>query len=120
MRRENLFHWKLWAFWGRLHRLQQSLKTENFAVWFSVIKRVACAIETNAEKTSVRKMFVNHEGKKEIEVQVSDPTIYTVDYSWFFDEIAKKIEDNVRVPEFIDGMTADFSTTTPVQKIVSQ
>lgn len=117
MRRENLFHWKLWAFWGRLHRLQQSLETENFAVWFSVIKRVACA--SNAEKTSVRKTFVNHEGKKEIEVQVSDPTIYTVDYSWFFDETAKKIEDNVRAPEFIDGMTADFSTTTPVQKIVS-
>ena len=96
------------------------LRTSPDDWWFSVIKRVACAIETNAEKTSVRKMFVNHEGKKEIEVQVSDPTIYTVDYSWFFDEIAKKIEDNVRVPEFINGMTAGFSTTTPVQKIVSQ
>lgn len=97
------YHWKL--------------RTSPDDWWFSVIKRVACA--SNAEKTSVRKTFVNHEGKKEIEVQVSDPTIYTVDYSWFFDETAKKIEDNVRAPEFIDGMTADFSTTTPVQKIVS-
>ena len=26
----------------------------------------------------------------------------------------------MKVPEFVDGMTADFSTTTAVQKIVSQ
>ena len=49
-----------------------------------------------------------------------DDSIYTVDYSWFFDQIAKAVQENIRVPEFVDGMTADFSTTTAVQKIVSQ
>ena len=47
-----------------------------------------------------------------------DTSIHTVDYSWFFDQIAKGIQENIKVPEFVDGMTADFSTT--VQKIVSQ
>ena len=51
---------------------------------------------------------------------MNDPSIYTVDYNWFFDQIAKGIKENVKVPEFVDGMTADFGTTTPVQKIVSQ
>ncbi|KAJ7374207.1 hypothetical protein OS493_007280 [Desmophyllum pertusum] len=94
------------------------LRTSPDDWWFCVIKRVASAIDKNAKKESVRKMFVDHEEKKTIEVEVPDSTIYTVDYSWFFDQIAKGIQENVKVPEFVDGMTADFSTTTAVQKIV--
>ena len=96
------------------------LRTSPDDWWFCVIKRVACAIDKNAKKESVRKMFVDHEGKKTIEVVVPDTNIYTVDYSWFFDQISKGIQENIKVPEFVDGMTADFSTTTAVQKIVSQ
>ena len=96
------------------------LRTSPDDWWFCVIKRVACAIDDNSQKQSVRKIFVEHEGKKTIEVRVNDPSIYTVDYNWFFDQIAKGIKENVKVPEFVDGMTADFGTTTPVQKIVSQ
>ena len=96
------------------------LRTSPDDWWFCVIKRVACAIDDNSQKQSVRKIFVNHEGKKTIGVRVDDPSIYTVDYNWFFDQITKGIKENVKVPEFVDGMTADFGTTTPVQKIVSQ
>ena len=96
------------------------LRTSPDDWWFCVIKRVACAIDKNANKESVRKMFVDHEGKKTIEVVVPDTSIYTVDYSWFFDQISKGVQANIKVPEFVDGMTADFSTTTAVQKIVSQ
>ena len=96
------------------------LRTSPDDWWFCVIKRVACAIDKNAKKESVRKMFVDHERKKTIEVVVRDTSIYTVDYSWFFDQIAKGIQENMKVPEFVDGMTADFGTTSAVQKIVSQ
>ena len=96
------------------------LRTSPDDWWFCVIKRVAAAIDRNAEKESVRKMFVDHEGKKTVEVAVPDQSIYTVDYCGFFDLISKGIKDNIKVPEFVDGMTADFSTTTAVQKIVSQ
>jgi len=96
------------------------LRTSPDDWWFSVIKRVTCAIDKNAEKEAVRKMFVDQEGKKTIQVEVFDTSIYIVDYSWFFDQMAKGIQENVKVPEFVDGMTADFSTTTAVQKIVSQ
>ena len=96
------------------------LRTSPDDWWFCVVKRVACAIDKNAMKDSVRKMFVDHEGKKTIEAEVPDTSIHTVDYSWIFDQIEKGIKENVKVPEFVDGMTADFSTTTAVQKIVSQ
>ena len=97
-----------------------NLRTSPDDWWFCVIRRVACAIDRNAKKESVRKMFVDHEGKKDIVVVVPDDNIYTVDYSWFFDQMVKEIQENVKVPEIVDGVTADFSTTTPVQKIVSQ
>ena len=96
------------------------LRTSPDDWWFCVIKRVACAIDKNAKKESVRKMFVDHKGKKTIKVEVPDTSIYTADYSWIFDQIAKGVQDNIKVPEFVDGMTTDFSTTTAVQKIVSQ
>ena len=96
------------------------LRTSPDDWWFCVIRRVSCAIDKNANKESVRKMFVDHEGKKTIEVVVPDTSIYTVDYSWFFDQISQGVQASIKVPEFVDGMTADFSTTTAVQKIVSQ
>ena len=96
------------------------LRTSPDDWWFCVIKQVAEAIDRSAQQESVRKMFVDHEGKKSIEVAVDDPTIYTVNYSWLFDQMAKGIKENVKVPEFVDGMTGDFGTTTPVQRIVSQ
>ena len=96
------------------------LRTSPDDWWFCVIKQVACAIDENSQKKSVRKMFVDHESKKTIVVEVEDPTIHTVNYSWFFDQITKAIKENVKAPEFVDGITADFNTTTPVQKIVSQ
>ncbi|XP_068679731.1 uncharacterized protein [Montipora foliosa] len=97
-----------------------NLRTSPDDWWFCVIKRVACAIDANAEKESVRKMFVDHEGKKDITVFMEERDILKVDYEYFFDEITKGIRENVKVPEFVDGTTADFSTTTPVLKIVSQ
>lgn len=52
-------------------------------------------IDYNSNKESFRKMFVDHEGKKTIEIQVNDPIIYTVNYSWFFAQIAEGIKENV-------------------------
>jgi len=96
------------------------LRTSPDDWWFCVIKRVACAIDQNSSKASVRNLFVDHEGKKTIEVQVGDPTIYTVDHNFLFDQITKQIKENLKVPENVDGVTADFGTTSAVQKIVSQ
>ena len=96
------------------------LRTSPDDWWFCVIKRVACAIDQNSSKASVRNMFVDHKGKKTIEVQVNDPTIYTVDYNFLFDQMTKQLKENLKVPKFVDGVTADFGTTSAVHKIVSQ
>jgi hypothetical protein len=88
--------------------------------WYCVIKRVALAIDNNAGKKSVRQMFVDHEGKKSLVVDVSTPCIYDVDYDEFFQKISEQIVQNVKVPSYVDTVTADFTTTTPAMKIASQ
>ena len=46
--------------------------------------------------------------------------IYDVDYTYFFNEMSKEIAKNIKVPSYVDVISADFSSTTPVEKIVSQ
>ena len=45
-------------------------------------------IDREADHPSVRPFFVNHEGKKTLTVDVG-PSIYGVDYEWFFKERKK-------------------------------
>ena len=47
-----------------------NLRTSPEDWWFCVTRRVAIAIDKNSHKVSVRQMFVSHEGKKTLEVQV--------------------------------------------------
>ena len=88
--------------------------------WFCVIRRVSLAIDANGNKDAVRKMFVNHEDQKTLTVAVPNATIYDVDYSSFFDQMTNGIARNIKVPKYVEAVTADFTTTTPDTKIVSQ
>ncbi|XP_028397989.1 uncharacterized protein LOC114521684 [Dendronephthya gigantea] len=96
------------------------LRTSPDDWWFCVVKKVSLAIDKNAEDQAVRNLFVEHEGKKNLTVDVDTPYIYDVDYSKFFEKMSREISKNVKVPEFLDTVTADFTSTTPTMKIVSQ
>ena len=67
----------------------------------------------------MRRFFVQHEGKKKLTVEVG-PSIYGVDYSWFFDQMSAKIRNNVNVPDYVDTIQSNFSQTTKTQRIVSE
>ena len=96
------------------------LRTSPDDWWFCVIRRVSLAIDANGNKDAVRKMFVNHEAQKKLTVGVPNATIYDVDYSQFFDQMSDKIASNIKVPNYVKAVTADFATTTPTTKMVSQ
>ncbi len=87
--------------------------------WYCIVQKVARAVDDNSKSDNVRKFFVDHDGKKKLTVEVG-PTIYGVDYSWFFDQMTGLINDNIKVPKYVDTMTSDFSCTTTVQRIISQ
>ncbi|XP_046858815.1 uncharacterized protein LOC124452279 [Xenia sp. Carnegie-2017] len=96
------------------------LRTSPEDWWFVVIRNVAIAIDKHSKHENVRKMFVEHKGKKALNVEMDSNNIYDVNYSSFFDAMSHEISKNVKVPGYIDLITADFSSSTPVQKIVSQ
>ena len=90
--------------------------------WYTIIQTVALAIDKNSKSNEVRKFFVQHEGKKELRVKVGGGALHVenIDYSWLFDQFSQEIRGNINVPEYVKQMTADFSTTTSVHRIVSQ
>ena len=83
--------------------------------WYTIIQTVALAIDDNADKTEVRNFFVQHEGKKTLTV-TTGPSIYGVNYDWFFEQMSDQIAKNINVPEYVDKMTSDFSTSTKVHR----
>ncbi|XP_032237160.1 uncharacterized protein LOC116618023 [Nematostella vectensis] len=96
------------------------LRTSPDDWWFCVIKKVARAIDEKSKEEAVRKFFVDHEGKKTLSVKVPTLSIYDIDYEWFFSEMSQQIDENIKVPGYVETVTADFSSTTAVQKVVSQ
>merc|ERR1712012_240661 len=100
-----------------------NLRTSPEDWWYTIIQTVALAIDDNSKSDAVRKLFVQHEGKKTIEVIVEPDqfkNISGIDYSWLFDQFSGGIERNINVPEYVQQMIPDFSTTTSVHRIVSQ
>merc|ERR1712215_571793 len=95
------------------------LKTSPDDWWNVIVRVVAQAIDENGDKESVRKLFVDHDGKKELTIVVPG-SLATVDYGWLFDQFSKGIKENIKMPDYVDTMQADFSTTSSKQLISSQ
>jgi len=76
-------------------------------------------VDDNGEKNKVRDLFVSHEGKKEIFIDVG-PTLAGIDYSWLFNQFSSGIKANIKNPAYADIVQADFSTSSPDQVISCQ
>jgi len=96
-----------------------TLRTSPDDWWNVIVRNIAQAIDKNGNKTQVRQHFVRHEGKKRIQIVVPG-SLDSVDYSWLFNQFSQRIRDNIKKPEYVDIMQADFSTTLPYQAISTQ
>merc|ERR1711992_129724 len=76
------------------------------------------AIDNNAEKETVRDFFVSHEGKKELRVELGN-SLYTADYTWFFQQMANQVDENIKQKEYVRTMRSDFGTSTPEHQIAT-
>ena len=99
------------------------------------IRNISQAVDDNGEKDKVRKLFVSHEGKKEISIDIG-PTLSEIDYCWLFSQFSSGIKANIKSPEYADivqvdrleiemdaqihSFQADFSTSGPDQVISCQ
>ena len=66
-----------------------------------ILRNVSQAVDDNGEKNKVRDLFVAHEGKKEIFIDVG-PTLAGIDYSWLFNQFSSGIKANIKNPAYAD------------------
>lgn len=86
-------------------------------IWLIISQSVAKYIELNAEQ--VRHHFVSHKGKETLTVSIDDFTKGTQNpWERVFPQFSDKIADYIGPKR--DLMVANFSTTTPLQKSISE
>ena len=56
----------------------------------------------------MRDLFVSHEGKKEIFIDVG-PTLAGIDYSWLFSQFSSGIKANIKNPAYADIVQVDHA-----------
>ena len=71
-----------------------------------ILRNVCQAVDDNGEKNKVRDLFVSHEGKKEIFINVG-PTLAGIDYSWLFRQFSSGIRANIKNPAYADIVQVD-------------
>lgn len=92
------------------HHINLRLKPDD--LWITIAQGVSRYVDQNAEK--LRHLFVEHKNKKQLCVEI-EPNDWEKTLPMFHD----MLQANVKNKEFIDIMTCDFSTSTPVTKAAS-
>ena len=64
------------------------LRTSPDDWWNCIVRNVAQIIDENGEKNRVRDFFVEHQGKKEIAINVG-PSLRGINYDWLFDQFSE-------------------------------
>jgi len=119
---DNFYFDKDWGFFSTIlacYNNHWTLRTSPDDWWNVIVKTVANAVDTNGDKKLVREFFVDHQGKKTIEV-ILPGRLDNIDYKWLFDQFSEGIRENIKTPGYVDLMEADFTTTGPNQLIASQ
>ncbi|CAG7560625.1 unnamed protein product [Fusarium equiseti] len=109
---ENGFVWSACHAYSQHHHL--TIRPED--VWFAILTQISFFINANAE--DLRSFFVEHDGQKELEVQMAG-TLETVDFGDFAQIMTGLITKNVKDPELGDWVMPSFSTTTNTDRVVA-
>lgn len=112
-----------------------NLRTSPDDWWFPIARRVALVIseaskmdryspehsvQSEDDAQIVKDMFVSHIGKKLLSVSLPYHYIDEADYDDVFSSFMKGLEHSIKVPEFVQLMQNDFSSSTPAQRGASQ
>jgi hypothetical protein len=79
-------------------------------VWLAILTQFNLFVNANAE--DLRKQFVAHEEKKELEIKVNGSR-YSVDYASIAQKFTELISENVVDPSLREWILPNFTTTTP-------
>ncbi|KAI1166678.1 hypothetical protein F5B18DRAFT_659612 [Nemania serpens] len=86
-------------------------------VWQAILSQFSLFVNGNSE--SLRHMFVTHQGKRELIVDVTPVRLSDLDLGKVAEEFVSAIQDNIVDTELRQWMIPDFSTTTSHDKAVA-
>lgn len=93
--------------------IELELSAEDFWIAISQVVSLFLSDKMNSEK--YRKRFVNHDGQKELTAVTESDTAR--EWTRFVDVITEMIQGNMN-PDFVELMTARFSSTTPLEDTI--
>ena len=80
-------------------------------------RNISQAVDDNGEKDKVRKLFVSHEGEKEIFIDIGTDLAGT-DYNWLFSQFSSGIKANLKNPEYADIVQVDCLEIETITHII--
>ncbi|KAL8734023.1 MAG: hypothetical protein Q9166_001784 [cf. Caloplaca sp. 2 TL-2023] len=88
-------------------------------IWFAILSQFGCWIHKHGEDENVRKLFVTHEGKKELEIVYGVASRFIVDFGDFAMRMTRLMEQNVVDPDLRKWMMPGFTTSTETDNVVA-
>ena len=86
-------------------------------IWFAILTQFSTYITHHAEE--LRDRFVDHQGRKQLEIAYEQQDRHTIDYADFANKMGALVQENVLDPELRDWMQPAFSTTTDNDRVVA-
>ena len=96
-----------------------TLKTGPEDWWLLVCHKIASTLDEYGDDPLVRNFFVDHQGKKDIIVDVGLSFTH-LDPNRVFNQISFQIAKMIQKPDYVNLMKSDFMTTTKEQCVISQ
>lgn len=88
-------------------------------VWQAILSQFSLFISGYENAERLRHMFVSHEGKKTLTLELTTTNLSELDFGKVAQEFVGTIQNNIADPELREWMLPDFSTTTYHDKAVA-
>ncbi|KAH7245040.1 hypothetical protein BKA59DRAFT_475294 [Fusarium tricinctum] len=109
---ENGFVWSAYHAYSQHHHL--TIRPED--IWFAILTQISFYINANAE--DLRSFFVDHEGRRELEV-VGLGDMESANFRGLAKQMAGLISKNVKDPDLGSWVMPSFSTTSDIDQVVA-
>merc|ERR1719461_1310040 len=93
-----------------------ALRTRPDDWWQVATRRIAHEISRKGNLAAVRDFFVAYEGKKELVETIPNHNLRHWSWNSTIQGFVKQIRETIKVPEFVDATSSDFSTSEAVHQ----
>ncbi|KAH0437140.1 hypothetical protein CcaCcLH18_04008 [Colletotrichum camelliae] len=110
---QNGFLWAVYHAYSDHHHLH--IRPED--IWFAILTQLSHYINANSER--LRSFFVEHEGRKKLEIWTESTSMASIDFASLAESFSEMISSNVKDDELHDWIMPSFTTTSDNDRVVA-